>query len=186
MLAGKWEDYHFETTALSSLHDRHTIMRHRLIIVSFLLSAVLDAPIDAFGEKLQRPNIVWIVAENFCLDFGCYGAENVRTPNVDRLAAEGVRYTNVFSTSPVCAPSRTCFMTGMYATTTDTHHMRSHRDDDFRLPDGVRPITHRLHDAGYTTGNLKQIDDKTIGTGKLDLNFVNEGPLYSTDDWNPS
>ena len=131
----------------------------------------------------DRLNVLWIVGENFDLDFGCYGAKNVRTPNVDRLAAEGIRYTNVFSTSPVCAPSRSAFMTGMYQTTTDTHNMRSHRDDDFRLPMGVRSITHRLKDAGYLTANIKTIGDREVGTGKLDLNFVNEGDIYETDEW---
>ena len=131
----------------------------------------------------RRPNILWIVGENLKLDLGCYGAKNVHTPNLDRLAADGVRFTRVFSTSPVCAPSRSAFMTGMYQTTTDTHHMRSHRDDDYRLPAGVRPITHRLKDAGYLTANIRQIGERTVGTGKLDLNFVNEGPLYDTEDW---
>lgn len=131
----------------------------------------------------RQPNIVWIVGENFALDFGCYGAQNVATPNIDNLAAGGVRYTNVYATSPVCAPSRSAFMTGMYATTTDMHHMRSHRDDDFRLPEGVRPLTHRLQDAGYQTGNITHIGDKVVGTGKLDLNFVNEGTLYQAKRW---
>ncbi len=74
-------------------------------------------------------------------------------------------------------------MTGMYQTSTDTHNMRSHRDDDFRLPPGVRPITHWLKDAGYFTANVKTIGDHVAGTGKLDLNFVNEGPLYQSNDW---
>jgi len=150
----------------------------------YLCFAFLGAPKCAGSEKgSERPNILWIVGENFDLDFGCYGARNVETPNVDRLAARGVRFTNVFSTSPVCAPSRSAFMTGMYATTTDMHPMRSHRDDGFRLPPGVRPLTHRLQDAGYTTANIKTIGDQRVGTGKLDLNFTNEGKLYSTDDW---
>jgi N-sulfoglucosamine sulfohydrolase len=131
----------------------------------------------------RRPNILWIVGENFDLDFGCYGAKNVSTPNIDSLASKGVRYTNVYSTSPVCAPSRSAFMTGMYATTTDTHHMRSHRDDDFRLPDGVRPVTQRLQDVGYQTANITHIGDKVVGTGKLDLNFANEGQLYQKRRW---
>ncbi|QDT05924.1 Choline-sulfatase [Rubripirellula lacrimiformis] len=139
-------------------------------------------------DPVRKPNILWIVGENFDLDFGCYGAANVATPNVDRLADEGIRYTNVFSTSPVCAPSRSAFMTGMYQTTTDTHHMRSHRDDGFRLPEGVRPITHRLQDAGYFTANIRTVGDATVGdatvgTGKLDLNFTREGDLYDSDDW---
>lgn len=155
----------------------------RLFILLCLWFAIERGASHADQPTPKRPNILWIVGENFDLDFGCYGAENVATPNVDGLAARGVRFTNAFSTSPVCAPSRSCFMTGMYATTTDTHHMRSHRDDDYRLPEGVRPITHRLADVGYTTANVTTIGDKTVGTGKLDLNFVNEGKLYDTDDW---
>ncbi len=131
----------------------------------------------------ERPNIVWIVAENFSLDFGCYGARNVSTPNIDRLSAEGTRFTNVYATSPVCAPSRSAIMTGMYQITTDTHNMRSHREDQFRLPVGVRPLTQRLQDVGYFTANVKTMGQRVVGTGKLDLNFVNEGPLYSSNDW---
>ena len=149
---------------------------------SLLLLAAI-ASISNCVAVAERPNILWIVGENLKLDLGCYGAENVATPNLDRLAADGVRFTRVFSTSPVCAPSRSAFMTGMYQTTTDMHHMRSHRDDDYRLPDGVRSITHRLKDEGYLTANVVNIGDKVVGTGKLDLNFVNEGPVYDTADW---
>lgn len=134
-------------------------------------------------DESMLPNILWIVGENLNLDLGIYGAEHVSTPNLDKLARDGMRYTRVFATSPVCAPSRSAFMTGMYQTTTGTHHMRSHRDDDYRLPEGIRPITHRLNDAGYYTGNITRIGEHIVGTGKLDLNFVNEGPLYDTDDW---
>lgn len=157
-------------------------MRSFATILLFISLTCLRGPV-AEAQDARLPNIVWIVAENFDLDFGCYGAKNVRTPNVDRLAAEGIRFTKVFATSPVCAPSRSAFMTGMYATTTDMHNMRSHRDDDFRLPPGVRPLTHRLQDKGYTTANIKTIGERTVGTGKLDLNFVNEGQLYSTNSW---
>jgi arylsulfatase A-like enzyme len=149
-------------------------------------SLVADEPAadePARSKPVRRPNILWIVGENLKLDLGCYGAKNVHTPNLDALAAEGVRYTRVFATSPVCAPSRSAFMNGMYQTSTDTHHMRSHRDDDFRLPPGVRPLTHWLQDAGYFTANIKNIQGRTVGTGKLDLNFVNEGPIYQSDDW---
>jgi N-sulfoglucosamine sulfohydrolase len=152
-----------------------------LVLMVALSSAHAAAP-------AKRPNIVWIVVENVDLDFGCYGAQNVRTPNIDRLAARGQRYTRVFSTSPVCAPSRSALLTGMYQTTTGTHHMRSHRDDDFRLPAGVRPLTHRLRDAGYFTANIKTVPGRdgrelVVGTGKLDLNFVNEGAVYDSAQW---
>lgn len=148
------------------------------------------ALIGCSGKKIEqqnatvvRPNILWIVGENFDLDLGCYGAANVSTPNLDRLAEKGLRFTNVFSTSPVCAPSRSAFMTGMYQTSTDTHNMRSHREDDFKLPEGVRLITHWLGDAGYFTSNIKTIGGQVVGTGKLDLNFVNESPVYQSGNW---
>lgn len=144
-----------------------------LLVLAFICSQV--APAD---EPAKRPNILWIVGENFSNDFGCYGQANVATPNLDGLAAAGIRYVNAFATSPVCAPSRSCFMTGMYQTTTDTHNMRSHRDDDFQLPPGVRPLTHRLKEVGYFTANITHLGGEEIGTGKLDLNFVNEGQVY--------
>src|ERR1043166_2672448 len=135
-----------------------------------LLSAC--APVAA--AKVKRPNVLWLVGENIKLDLGCYGEKLVRTPNLDRLAAEGVRYTRVFCTSPVCAPSRSAFMVGMYQTTTDTHNMRSHRSDDFRLPPGVRPLTHRLRDAGYFTANIKTIGGRAVGTAKRDRDLLTE------------
>ena len=163
------------------------MIRHSAVTAVWAATLLLGTEIvaaEATDDATSKPpNILWIVAENFALDFGCYGAKNVRTPNVDALAAGGVRYTNVFSTSPVCAPSRSAFMTGMYQTSTDMHHMRSHRDDDFRLPPGVRSLTHRLQGAGYTTANITHIGEREVGTGKLDLNFVNEGPVYQSDDW---
>ena len=152
-------------------------------VAAFTLALLFSPFLAADETPIRRPNILWIVGENMKLDLGCYGAKNVRTPHLDRLARNGVRYTRVFSTSPVCAPSRSAFMVGMYQTTTDMHHMRSHRDDDYRLPPGVRSITHRLTDAGYLTANITNIGDAIVGTGKLDLNFVNEGPVYETDDW---
>jgi N-sulfoglucosamine sulfohydrolase len=148
------------------------------------LAVVQPAQIQSAEQtKARPPNIVWLVGENIGHDLGCYAQRLVQTPNLDALAADGMRFTRVFATSPSCAPSRSAFFTGVYQTSTDTHAMRSHRDDGFRLPEGVRPITHRLRDAGYFTANIKTIDGRTVGTGKLDLNFVNEGPIYESDDW---
>jgi N-sulfoglucosamine sulfohydrolase len=159
--------------------------RHAMLaffgIVFHLASVAVAA--EAVSPSKPPPNILWIVGENLKLDLGCYGAKNVKTPVLDGLAEKGMRYTHVFSTSPVCAPSRSAFFVGMYQTTTDTHNMRSHRSDGFRLPEGVRPITHRLKDVGYFTANIKTIGDQEVGSGKLDLNFVNEGKLYDTNKW---
>lgn len=151
--------------------------------VIVFLAAIVSAAATQ-GAEARKPNILWIVGENICLDLGCYGAKHVATPNLDRLAAEGVRYTSVFATGPVCSASRSAFMTGMYQTTIDAQHARSHRDDGFPLPPGVRPITYRLRDVGYYTVNLKTLGDYEIGTGKIDLN-IDLGPkLWEPDvDW---
>ena len=69
-----------------------------------LLVILLVPSLGHSAEK--RPNILWIVGENFSNDLGCYGQPNVATPHLDKLAAEGIRYTHAFATSPVCAPSR--------------------------------------------------------------------------------
>ena len=162
------------------------ILKYRIYPLLLFVLAVVSCQPEASSDKpsdKKRPNILWIVGENMDLDLGCYGQENVWTPHLDSLAQIGMRFTHVFSTSPVCAPSRSAFMTGMYQTSTDTHNMRSHREDDFRLPAGVRPLTHRLQEAGYFTANVTMIGEETVGTGKLDLNFVNEGPIYQTDRW---
>ena len=61
-----------------------------------------------------RPNILWLIAEDFGPQLGCYGTKEVWTPNLDRLAAQGMRYTRAFTTAPVCSASRSAFITGMY------------------------------------------------------------------------
>lgn len=160
------------------------ILAGAAIMLGFSCNSINADTIDSEKEEdLKQPNIIWIVGENLNLDLGIYGCELVSTPNLDSLGRNGMRFTHVFSTSPVCAPSRSAFMTGMYQTSTGTHNMRSHREDDYHLPEGVRPLTHRLADAGYYTANITNIGDRIVGTGKLDLNFVNEGPLYDSEDW---
>ncbi|MBI5771639.1 MAG: sulfatase [Verrucomicrobia bacterium] len=154
--------------------------RSHLLLLALALASTLSAAAP------RPPNILWLIGENLTpADLACYGGRHVHTPNLDALAAAGTRYTHVFATNPACAPSRSAFFTGLYQTTTDTQHMRSHRTDSFRLPAGVRPITHRLRDAGYFTANIKTIGSASVGTGKLDLNFVNEGPIYheNSSDW---
>jgi len=123
----------------------------------------------------RRPNILWLIAENIGPDLGCYGHRLVQTPHLDRLAAGGLRYQNVFSTAPVCSASRSAFMTGMYQTAIGAQNARSHRNDNFRLPGGVLPVTHRLRAAGYYSANIQYLDGKPVGTGKTDLNFEVEG-----------
>src|SRR5689334_10494210 len=137
-------------------------------VLLYLIPAVVTC------AAAPRPNILWLVAEDFGQHLGCYGTKEVWTPNLDRLAAEGVRYTRFFTTAPVCSPSRSAFMTGMYQTTIGAHNHRSHRDDGYTLPDGVRVLTDWIRDAGYFTANVREFPAPIAfkGTGKTDWNFT--------------
>lgn len=149
-----------------------------------LVGLALSAPVVAAADA-PRLNFLWLIAEDFGPHLGCYGTKQVDTPNLDRLAAEGVRYTHFYTTCPVCSPSRSAFMTGMYQTTIGAHNHRSHRDDGYRLPDGVRLGTDWFHDAGYTTANIR-VFPETVGfrgSGKTDWNFTVTGKPFDTDRW---
>lgn len=76
-------------------------------------------------SSLQKPNILWISLEDTSPRFGCYGDPLARTPNIDRLAAEGRLYRNAFAVAGVCSPSRSAIITGMYPTAIGAHHMRT-------------------------------------------------------------
>jgi arylsulfatase A-like enzyme len=140
----------------------------------------------AGAGEAARPNILWLIGEDLGVELGCYGTGEVQTPNLDRLAAQGVRYANFFTTAPVCSPSRSAFMTGMYQTTIGAHNHRSHRDDGFTLPAGTRLLTDYLRDAGYFTANVRKLPApiRFHGTGKTDWNFHHGGKPFDSDDWN--
>lgn len=93
-------------------------------------SSTLSEPvpeIQDYGslELPEKPNILWLVAEDLSPYIAAYGDATVRTPNLDRLAAEGVRYTRMFSPSGVCAPSRAAIALGLYPTRSGAMHMRT-------------------------------------------------------------
>jgi arylsulfatase A-like enzyme len=135
------------------------------------------------GSAAERPNILWIISEDLGPMLGCYGYPLVRTPNLDRLAAEGVRFTQAHTTGPVCSASRSAFNTGLYQTSIGAHHHRSHRKDGYRLPEGVRLVTDRFRDAGYFTANVLEIAPGVRGAGKTDFNFTARKPFDGTH-WN--
>ena len=162
----------------------------RLLLPLATISAIAFPASAPGAEPARRPNILWIVAENIGPDFGCYGYPTVSTPNVDRLAREGLRYRLAFDTAPVCSASRSAIMTGMYQTTIGAHNHRSHRipgvDDKHRLPEGVRPLPQRLRDAGYFTANITTMAGKPAGTGKTDLNFEMGDDVLRPDEQPPA
>src|SRR5215467_3433493 len=96
------------------------------------------------GDTVRPPNIVWLVGEDMGPELGCYGDANAVTPNMDRLASQGTRFTRCFTHAPVCAPSRSGLITGRYPTSIGTHHMRS------TLLKPPPLFTDYLKKAGYT------------------------------------
>jgi uncharacterized sulfatase len=102
----------------------------------------------------ERPNILWISTEDLSPDLGAYGDTYAVTPTLDRLAREGARFTNAFSAAPVCAPSRSAIITGMYPTTIGSMHMRSKAVP----PAGVKAFTEYLRAAGYYCSNRSKTD----------------------------
>lgn len=143
---------------------------NRRYFLPTLAGAVAGAQTPAPTAK--RPNILWILGDDLGPFLGCYGHKLVHTPNADWLANEGVRFTRMFTTAPVCSPARSAWNTGMYQTTIGAHNHRSHRNDNYQLPEGVRLISHRLRDAGYFTANVREIAPGVQGSGKTDFNFA--------------
>lgn len=106
----------------------------------------------------DKPNILWIVSEDNSAFLGAYGDKFATTPKLDKFAGEGVRYTNAFATAPVCAPSRSTLITGMYPTSLGTGHMRS----NYPVPSFVKFFPRYLREAGYYTSNNAKKDYNTI------------------------
>jgi len=136
-----------------------------------LLVCACDAPHQALTDQLvlpDRPNILWLVAEDLSPIIPAFGDDTVATPNLDRLAAEGVRYTRVFSTSGVCAPSRAALATGMYQNRIGAQHMRTTNVSGFGVDglipyEAVPPPFVKMHsqyfrEAGYYTSNNAKED----------------------------
>ncbi|EDL58874.1 arylsulfatase [Gimesia maris] len=166
-------------------------MHRFLFALSLVLLSYLCHSHDVQAAD-QRPNILWIIAEDMGPELGCYGTPEVKTPTLDQLAEKGMLFQNAFTVTPVCSTSRSSFMTGMYAMAIDAQNHRSHREGTNPLPDGVRVITDWFRPAGYTTANIKNLtDDKKLakfykGTGKTDWNFTYPKGKQPFDlkDWN--
>ena len=103
----------------------------RIIILVFFLTY-------SCSKNSQKPlNVVWISCEDMGPILGSYGNDIIKTPNLDKLASEGVRYTNAYSTVGVCAPSRFSIITGMYPARLGAHNMRTGDYHNYKTPEEV-------------------------------------------------
>lgn len=116
------------------------------------LSLILTSCLKKANQTNEKPNILWITHEDFSPDYGCYGDSLAQTPNIDSFSKTAIRFNNAFSNAPICAPARSTLITGIYATSLGTQHLRS----DIQIPDSILILPQLLSKAGYyTTNNLK-------------------------------
>lgn len=125
-------------------------------------------------KQKSRPNILILFLDDLDPDFGCYGNDLVKTPNIDKLASEGILFTKAYSAATVCSPSHTTLFTGCYASTIGAPHHRSSYID--KLPEDYKILTELMESDGYFTVNFRSDGDimyqKLYGaTAKTDLNF---------------
>jgi arylsulfatase A-like enzyme len=130
------------------------------------LTALVSRNLSVRTARSQRPNILWICTDQQRFDtLGCYDNKLVHTPNLDRLAENGVLFEYCYSQSPVCTPSRACFLTGRYPRTTRC------RQNGQSIPSDEVLVTRLLAEAGYTCGL----------SGKLHLSACNPSAAPSTE-----
>ena len=161
----------------SEAKGRSTMKSNQTLVVAVaLLAGLIESRSTAADDRPPgRPNILWILAEDASPHIGCYGETAIATPRLDRLAREGVRFSNAFVTCPVCSPSRSALIAGMYQTTFGSHNHRSCNDDpkaggnrayyeSYRVPESLQLIPELFAEAGYDVVNG--------GKGKEDYNFI--------------
>ena len=129
---------------------------------------------------MNRPNILFITAEDMCPHLGCYQDPNAKTPHIDQFAKTSTIYTNMYSVHPCCSPSRSSLMTGIYPTRLGT---MQHRGTVSLNPEDVRTLSSILREHGYYTFNGFGCEG---GSAKEDYNFKpkdNPWDAYNTKEW---
>ena len=113
-----------------------------------LVSLPMISSVVYGSEKSEKglPNIIVFVADDAGMDFGCYGNNGIKTPNIDRLAKEGIRFEKAYLTSPQSSPSRTSMMTGQFAHTIGTEDLHNPLDGSTKM------MPYYFNQAGYSTG----------------------------------
>ena len=136
-----------------------TILTSTLKRPLIALAALAFAPLAALraaDAPTVKPNVLWLVCEDSNVNwFGCYGNPEAKTPNIDAFAKQGFRYTNAFACAPVCAPSRSTWITGIHAVSTGTQAMRSR----YGIPhDLIKYYPDYLRAGGYYAANHSKTD----------------------------
>ncbi len=140
------------------------------LIILLLLGSV--ACNTAKKETRDKPNIIFLVSEDNSYFFlGCYGNAYATTPNLDKLASQGDLYTHAFANAPVCAPARSTLITGVYAPSMGTQHMRSNNP----IPGFIHFFPYYLKQAGYFTTNRHKKDYNT--------RIMNKPGTWDNDFW---
>ncbi len=151
-------------------------MKKFLPVLAFLIATTI--PLVA----ADRPNVVWIISDDLGPELGCYGYPDVATPNLDRLAKEGTRFTHAFSTAPVCSASRTAFQTGLYQTTVGGHHHDTR--DKKPLPKFATTVTEEMQKAGYFVSNGRGTAEPEKRLAKSHLNWIYDArEFFDGNDW---
>ncbi|WNJ17276.1 sulfatase [Pontibacter sp. G13] len=139
-----------------------------ILLIGALTACQISQPSENDPSSLlsDRPNILWLVAEDMGPYLASFGDSTISTPNLSRLAAEGVRYTHVYSPSGVCAPSRAAIATGMYPSSIGANYMRTTSYTEVTglpkyeavPPPPVRMFSQLLRQAGYYCSNRAKKD----------------------------
>ncbi|SHN33583.1 Arylsulfatase A [Cyclobacterium lianum] len=131
-----------------------------------LLILLLSRGVLARQTPPDRPNVLWITCEDISPYLGSYGFEQAYTPNLDRLAGRSIQYAHAYANAPVCAVTRATILSGMYASTTGTHQMRTR----VQLPEQIPAYPKILREAGYYCTNNSKED--------YNSNFINDPELW--------
>jgi len=127
---------------------------NRIILFAIITLLLTGCTFSGEHSDLQRPNVVFILADDLgWSELGCYGNSFNETPNLDKLARQGMRFTNAYASAPVCSPYRAALMTGQYpARIGVTDYLRP--DTDWHLPYAMITLAEIFKKAGYTTGMI--------------------------------
>ena len=161
---------------------------HQSLLLATCLGVLFVPVSQAFSAGVNsKPNIIIILADDLGYgDLGCYGATKIKTPNMDRLAAEGVRFTQGYAPSSTCTPSRFSLMTGEYAwRQKDRKNSILDGDAPLCIQPGRLTLPALLHQAGYQTGIVGKWH-LGLGDGQSPVDFnqaIKPGPLEAGFDY---